>query len=145
MFVLQKSEEEGSRMFQTDFEKEIQAYYRALYRNLIDRDTEAASGLIDDGFSFTGIEGEEKSKDEFLGDIDSGELVIYSENIERIYIEKDGDVLKVRGRSKINVSQSGARRRIRRIQLDLVLQKTENADGEHDAKWRVLSAKAARY
>ena len=137
-------------MLKTPLENEVTDYYRSVYRSVIDEDIEALSEVLDK--TFTRISGEELDRDEFFDELRTEALDVYSENVERIYVKKDGDMLNVRGRSKINVSIDGGKRRIRKIQLDLVLRKTENGSdpetGEPDSeltKWRVMSAEADIY
>ena len=67
-------------------------------------------------------------------------------------MKKDGDILNVRGRSKVNLSVDGDKRRIRKIQVDIVLRKTEEGKDPETGelrpeltRWRVMSAKAALY
>ncbi len=139
-------------MLKTPLENEVTDYYRGVYRSVIDEDMEALSEALDEGFTFTRLSGEEMDRGSFFEELESEALNVYSENMERIYVRKDGDVLNVRGRSKINVSIDGSRRQIRKIQLDLILRKTEEgADPDTGealpdlTKWRVMSAKAAIY
>lgn len=139
-------------MLKTPLENEVTDYYRSVYRSVIDEDIEALSEVLDKTFTFTRISGEELDRDEFFDELRTEALNVYSENVERIYVKKDGDMLNVRGRSKINVSVDGGKRRIRKIQLDLVLRKTEERcdpeTGEPDpelTKWRVMSAEADIY
>ena len=112
-------------MLKTPLENEVTEYYRTVYRSVIDEDLDVLSAVLDEGFIFTRLSGEEMDRDAFFDELKSEALYVYSENMERIYVKKDGDILNVRGRSKINVSMDGNRRRIRKVQLDLVLRKTE--------------------
>ena len=139
-------------MLKTPLENEVTDYYRSVYRSVIDEDLEVLAEVLDEGFVFTRMSGEELDRDEFCEELRTEALNVYSENVERIYVKKDGDILNVRGRSKINVSTDGSKRRIRKVQLDLVLRKTEEGSdpdtGELASeltKWRVMSAKAAIY
>lgn len=139
-------------MLKTPLENEVTEYYRTVYRSVIDEDLDVLSAVLDEGFIFTRLSGEEMDREAFFDELKSEALNVYSENMERIYVKKDGDILNVRGRSKINVSMDGSRRRIRKVQLDLVLRKTvEGSDPETGelapelTKWRVMSAKAAIY
>ncbi|MBQ3280962.1 MAG: nuclear transport factor 2 family protein [Eubacterium sp.] len=139
-------------MLKTPLENEVTDYYRSVYKYVIDEDIDVLSEVLDEGFVFTRISGEELDRETFFSELRSEALNVYSENNERIYVKKDGDMLSVRGRSKINVSVDGGKRRIRKIQLDLVLRKTEEGkDPDTDepdpdlTKWRVMSAKAAIY
>ena len=132
-------------MFQTDFEKEIETYYRGIYGLIIDKELDGLRSLLADEFIFTSMDGDQKDRESFIGDIEEEALKVYSENIERMYIDACGDRLRVRGRSKINVSSGGSRRRIRRVQVDLELRKTEGGDDPSDTKWQVLSAKVSYY
>lgn len=139
-------------MLKTPLENEVTDYYRTVYRSVIDEDIEVLADVLDEGFTFTRLSGEEMDRNSFFEELKSEALNVYSENVERIYVKKDGDILNVRGRSKINVSVGGEKRRIRKVQLDLVLRKTgEGTDPESGefapelTKWRVMSAKAAIY
>ncbi len=139
-------------MLKTPLENEVTEYYRTVYRSVIDEDLDVLSAVLDEGFIFTRLSGEEMDRDAFFDELKSEALNVYSENMERIYVKKDGDILNVRGRSKINVSMDGSRRRIRKVQLDLVLRKTEEGSDPETGelapeltKWRVMSAKAAIY
>ena len=139
-------------MLKTPLENEVTDYYRTVYRSVIDEDIEVLADVLDEGFTFTRLSGEEMDRDSFFEELKSEALNVYSENVERIYVKKDGDILNVRGRSKINVSVDGGKRRIRKVQLDLVLRKTEEGTDPDSGelapeltKWRVMSAKAAIY
>ncbi len=139
-------------MLKTPLENEVTDYYRSVYRSVIDEDLEVLAEVLDEGFVFTRMSGEELDRDEFFEELRTEALNVYSENVERIYVKKDGDILNVRGRSKINVSTDGSKRRIRKVQLDLVLRKTEEGSDPDTGelapeltKWRVMSAKAAIY
>ena len=139
-------------MLKTPLENEVTDYYRSVYRSVIDEDLEVLAEVLDEGFVFTRMSGEELDRDEFFEELRTEALNVYSENVERIYVKKDGDILNVRGRSKINVSTDGSKRRIRKVQLDLVLRKTEEGRDPYTGelapeltKWRVMSAKAAIY
>ncbi len=139
-------------MLKTPLENEVTDYYRSVYRSVIDEDLEVLAEVLDEGFVFTRMSGEEMDRDEFFEELRTEALNVYSENVERIYVKKDGDILNVRGRSKINVSTDGSKRRIRKVQLDLVLRKTEEGNDPDTGelapeltKWRVMSAKAAIY
>lgn len=139
-------------MLKTPFENEVTDYYRSVYRSVIDEDLDVLSMVLDEGFVFTRMSGEVMDRDEFFSELRTEALNVYSENMERIYIKKDEDTLNVRGRSKINVSTDGGKRRIRKVQLDLVLRKAEEGRDPDTGdlapeltKWRVMSAKAAIY
>lgn len=139
-------------MLKTPLENEVTDYYRSVYRSVIDEDLDVLSEVLDEGFVFTRLSGEEQDRDTFFDELKSEALNVYSENVERIYVKKDGDILNVRGRSKINVSIDGSRRQIRKVQLDLVLKKTEEGTDPDTGelapeltKWRVMSARAAIY
>ena len=139
-------------MLKTPLENEVTDYYRSVYRSVIDEDLEVLAEVLDEGVVFTRMSGEELDRDEFFEELRTEALNVYSENVERIYVKKDGDILNVRGRSKINVSTDGSKRRIRKVQLDLVLRKTEEGSDPDTGelapeltKWRVMSAKAAIY
>ena len=139
-------------MLKTQLETDVTEYYRNIYRNVIDGDIDALLEVLDDGFTFERASGETADRDEFLEELRNETIVVNSENVERVYVKKDGDILNVRGRSKLNLSVDGEKRRIRKIQVDLVLKKTgEEDDPETGApdpartRWRVLSAKADIY
>lgn len=139
-------------MLKTPLENDVTDYYRTVYRSVIDEDINVLSAVLDEEFVFTRLSGEEMDRESFFSELSTEALNVYSENMERIYVKKDGDILNVRGRSKINVSMDGSKRRIRKVQLDLVLRKTEEGrDPETDdlapelTRWRIMSAKAAIY
>ena len=139
-------------MLKTQLETDVTEYYRSVYQSIINVETEALDEVLDDDFVLEKMSGDTSDKDKFLGELQDESLKIYSENVERIYVKKDGDLLNVRGRSKVNFSVDGARRRIRKIQVDFVLKKvSEGVDpeaGEADpskTRWRVLSAKTDIY
>ena len=139
-------------MLKTPLENEVTDYYRSVYKSVISEDLEVLSEVLDEGFTFTRLSGETQDRDTFFDELKSEDLNVYSENVERIYVNKDGDMLNVRGRSKINVSVDGGRRQIRKVQLDLVLRKTEEGTDPDTGElapelttWRVMSAKAAIY
>ena len=139
-------------MLKTPLENEVTDYYRTVYRSVIDEDIEVLANVLDEEFTFTRLSGEEMDRDSFFEEIKSEALNVYSENVERIYVKKEGDILNVRGRSKINVSVDGGKRRIRKVQLDLVLRKAEEGTDPESGelvpeltKWRIMSAKAAIY
>ena len=139
-------------MLKTPLENEVTDYYRGVYRSVIDEDLNVLSVVLDEGFTFTRLSGETQDRDTFFDELKSEDLNVYSENVERIYVSKDGDMLSVRGRSKINVSIDGGRRQIRKVQLDLILRKAEEGTDPDTGelapeltKWRVMSAKAAIY
>ena len=139
-------------MLKTQLETDVTEYYRSVYQKIINVETEELDEIFDDDFVLEKISGDTSSKDEFLGELKDESLRIYSENVERIYVKKDGDILNVRGRSKVNISENGAKRRIRKIQVDFVLKKvSEGMDpetGDPDpskTKWRILGAKTAIY
>ena len=139
-------------MLKTQLETDVTEYYRSVYQSIINVETEALDEVLDDDFVLEKMSGDTFDKSEFLGELQDESLKIYSENVERIYVKKDGDLLNVRGRSKVNFSVDGARRRIRKIQVDFVLKKvSESIDpetGEADpskTRWHVLSAKTDIY
>lgn len=139
-------------MLKTQLETDVTEYYRSVYKSVINVETDILESVLDEEFTFTGLSGEENSRDDFLAKLQDESLNVFSENVERIYVKKDGDILNVRGRSKVNISIDGAKRRIKKIQVDIVLKKAEEG---HDpetgelrpelTRWRVLSAKAALY
>ena len=139
-------------MLKTQLETDVTEYYRSVYQSIINVETEALDEVLDDDCVLEKMSGDTSDKDKFLGELQDESLKIYPENVERIYVKKDGDLLNVRGRSKVNFSVDGARRRIRKIQVDFVLKKvSEGVDpetGEADpskTRWRVLSAKTDIY
>ncbi|MBR2547358.1 MAG: nuclear transport factor 2 family protein [Eubacterium sp.] len=139
-------------MLKTPLENEVTDYYRSVYKSVIDEDLDVLSEVLDEGFVFTKLSGEEQDRETFFEELRSEALNVYSENVERIYVKNEGDTLNVRGRSKINVSIDGSKRRIKKIQLDLVLKKTSEGEDPDTGelrpeltKWRVMSAKAAIY
>ena len=139
-------------MLKTPLENDVTEYYRSVYRSVINIESDTLREVFDEGFTFSGLSGGVSGREEFIEDLEDGSLRVYSENNERIYVKKDGDMLNVRGRSKLNLSVGGEKRKIRKIQVDLVLRKTE--EGRDDitgelrpelTRWRVMSAKAALY
>ena len=139
-------------MLKTPLENEVTDYYRSVYKCVIDEDLDVLSEVLDEGFVFTKLSGEEQDRETFFEELRTEALNVYSENVERIYVKNEGDTLNVRGRSKINVSIDGSKRRIKKIQLDLVLKKTSEGEDPDTGelrpdltKWRVMSAKAAIY
>ena len=139
-------------MLKTQLETDVTEYYRSVYQSIINVETEVLDEVLDDDFVLEKMSGDTSDKDMFLGELQDESLKIYSENVERIYVKKEGDLLNVRGRSKVNFSVDGARRRIRKIQVDFVLKKvSEGVDPETGAadpsktRWRVLSAKTDIY
>lgn len=139
-------------MLKTPLENDVTEYYRSVYRSVINIESDTLREVFDEGFTFSGLSGGVSGREEFIEDLEDGSLRVFSENNERIYVKKDGDMLNVRGRSKLNLSVGGEKRRIRKIQVDLVLRKTE--EGRDDitgelrpelTRWRVMSAKAALY
>ena len=139
-------------MLKTQLETDVTEYYRSIYQSIINVETEALDEVLDDDFVLEKMSGDTSGKDEFIGELQDESLKVYSENVERIYVKKDGDLLNVRGRSKVNFSVDGAKRRIRKIQVDFVLKKvSEGVDAEtgdpdpSKTRWRVLSARTAIY
>ena len=139
-------------MLKTQLEKDVTEYYRTVYQSIIKTEFDTLEDVLDESFTFERLSGEVHDREEFFEELKNEALVVYSENVERVYVEKDGDMLNVRGRSKVNVSIDGSKRRNRKIQIDLVLKKTgEGIDpetGEPDpilTRWRVMSAKADIY
>lgn len=139
-------------MLKTPLENDVTEYYRSVYRSVINIESDTLREVFDEGFTFSGLSGGVSGREEFIEELENGSLKVFSENNERIYVKKDGDMLNVRGRSKLNLSVGGEKRRIRKIQVDLVLRKTE--EGRDDitgelrpelTRWRVMSAKAALY
>ncbi len=139
-------------MLKTPLENDVTEYYRSVYRSVINIESETLREVFDEGFTFSGLSGGVSGREEFIEGLENGSLRVFSENNERIYVKKDGDMLNVRGRSKLNLSVGGEKRKIRKIQVDLVLRKTE--EGRDDitgelrpelTRWRVMSAKAALY
>lgn len=139
-------------MLKTPLENDVTEYYRSVYRSVINIESDTLREVFDEGFTFSGLSGGVSGREEFIEELENGSLKVFSENNERIYVKKDGDMLNVRGRSKLNLSVGGEKRKIRKIQVDLVLRKTE--EGRDDitgelrpelTRWRVMSAKAALY
>ena len=139
-------------MLKTPLENDVTEYYRSVYRSVINIESDTLREVLDEGFTFSGLSGDVSGREEFIEDLEDGSLKVFSENNERIYVTKDGDMLSIRGRSKLNLSVGGEKRRIRKIQVDLVLRKTEEGRDETTGelrpeltRWRVMSAKAALY
>jgi len=139
-------------MLKTQLENDVTEYYRRVYQSVINVKLDELDFVLDDGFVLEKLSGDTSTKEEFMKELEDESLNFFSENVERIYVKKDGDILSVRGRSKVNVSIDGSRRRIKKIQVDLVLKKIEEGKdpktGEFDpslTRWRVMSAKAALY
>ena len=103
-------------MLKTQLETDVTEYYRSVYKSVINVETDILESVLDEEFTFTGLSGEENSRDDFLARLQDESLNVFSENVERIYVKKDGDILNVRGRSKVNISIDGAKRRIKKIQ-----------------------------
>ena len=139
-------------MLKTPLENDVTDYYRSVYRSIINVESGVLKEVLDEDFTFCGLSGDMSDREQFLSDLEDGSLNVLSENNERIYVKKDGDILNVRGRSKLNLSVDGGKRRIRKIQVDIVLRKAE--EGRDDitgelrpelTRWRIMSAKAALY
>lgn len=139
-------------MLKTQLENDVTEYYRRVYQSIINVNIDELDFVLDDDFVLEKLSGGKSTKSEFMNELQDESLNFFSENVERIYVKKDGDMLNVRGRSKVNLAVDGAKRRIKKIQVDIVLKKTgEGKDpetGELDpslTRWRVMSAKAALY
>lgn len=146
-------------MLRTDFQKEIEAYYREVFRKFIEKDIESLDEAFDDEFFLTELSGGLTSKEDLLRAIEEEALVINAENVERIYIDKGDPELKVRGRSRLNISRDGGKRRIRKIQVDFTIRPKELQDeegpedidestGEDESrigKWIILDARLSIY
>ena len=101
-------------MIKTQLENDVTEYYRSVYRSIINVESDTLRQVLDEGFTYSSLSGETTGRDDFLGSLEDGSIDVFSENNERIYVKKDGDILNVRGRSMINVSVGGEKRRIRR-------------------------------
>ena len=80
-------------MLKTPLENDVTEYYRSVYRSVIDAEMDTLDAVFDDGFTFTGLSGDESDKKKFLDNIADESINVFSENVERIYVKKDGDIL----------------------------------------------------
>ena len=142
----------GVKMIKTQLENDVTEYYRSVYRSVINVEKDTLLKVLDDEFTFEGLSGDVSDRDKFLSDLEDESVNVFSENCERIYVKKDGDILNVRGRSKVNISLNGEKRRIKKIQVDIVLRKAEEGKDPDTGelrpeltRWCVMSAKAALY
>ena len=56
-------------MLKTPLENDVTEYYRSVYRSVIDAEVDTLDAVFDEGFTFTGLSGDESDKEEFLSNV----------------------------------------------------------------------------
>ena len=80
-----------------------------MYRGMLEHDTDLLDGLLDDEYTLTHMTGYVQSKNEWLAQIDSGEMQYHSSRPRDTSIEVAGDRAVLRGRDVVHATIWGAR------------------------------------
>jgi hypothetical protein len=100
--------------------------YRAMYGGMLERDTDLLDGLLDDEYTLTHMTGSVQSKNEWLAQIDSGEMQYHSSRPRDTSIEVTGDQAVLVGREFVHATIWGARGTWN-LQLTTTYQRRDNA------------------
>ncbi|MET0420038.1 MAG: nuclear transport factor 2 family protein [Actinoplanes sp.] len=72
-------------------ETEVVEAYRAMYRGMLERDTDLLDDLLDSGYTLTHMTGYRQSRKEWLQQIDSGEMRYHSARPHSTSVAVTGD------------------------------------------------------
>ena len=92
----------------SDDQAQVLEAYRAMYRGMLERDTDLLDGLLDDEYTLTHLTGYLQSKREWLEQIDSGEME-YRSSLERgTSVEVTGDKAVLVGKNVVDTTIWGS-------------------------------------
>lgn len=92
-----------------DSKREILTAYRAMYRAMLDKRTDALATLLDDQYSLTHITGLRQPKKDWLAAIDSGQMRYHAAEEKSVTVDVDGDRAVLVGRSVVDATIYGGR------------------------------------
>ena len=93
----------------SDDQAQVLEAYRAMYRGMLERDTDLLDGLLDDEYTLTHLTGYLQSKSEWLEQIDSGDME-YCSSLERgTSVEVTGDKAVLVGKNVVDTTIWGSR------------------------------------
>ncbi|GAA4725819.1 nuclear transport factor 2 family protein [Phytohabitans rumicis] len=83
--------------------------HRAMYRGMLERDTDLLDDLLDGGYTLTHLTGYQQSKTEWLQQIDSGEMRYHSWRERSTSVEVTDETAVVVGRNVVDATIWGSR------------------------------------
>lgn len=89
-------------------EQRVRALMREISTAFIDRDAAALREIFDDSFTLLDPDGKVLSKEEWLADLENGDLVVESVESEEFHIQRLGNAFSVRGQLRIRARYSRA-------------------------------------
>ena len=93
----------------SDDQAQVVAAYRAMYRGMLERDTELLNDLLDDEYTLTHLTGYVQSKKEWLEQVDSGEMQYHSSQERGQSVDVTGDTAVLVGRNVVDATIWGSR------------------------------------
>ena len=118
--------------------EQIEAYYRQMYRGMIEKDRGLLSEVLDGTFVLVHMTGMRQSKEAFIRAVENGTLNYYSANHQRIDAETHGDMAELVGQSVVSAAVFGGGRNTWHLQLRLKLIRAGGA-------WKITEARASTY
>lgn len=118
----------------------VREAYRAMYRAMVARDTEALGSVLDDSFVLVHMTGRRQTKDEFLRCVADGSLAYFGEVEEsvEVTVDPDGMQASLTGKSLVDAAPFGAGRSTWRLRQDIDLVKRGDV-------WLMVEARAHMY
>jgi hypothetical protein len=93
----------------SDEQTQLLEAYRAMYRGMLDQDTELLDNLLDAEYTLTHMTGYVQTKADWLAQVASGEMRYHSARPRDTTIEVTGDRAVLVGRSVVDATIWGAR------------------------------------
>jgi ketosteroid isomerase-like protein len=121
-----------------DDEKKISELYVAMYRAMIDKDTDALSDIFGDDFVLVHMTGIRQSKNDYIRSIENGTLNYYSCEDATLDITITQESATMIGRSYVKAAVFGGGRHCWSLQLAITLRKQHN-------KWVMTQAIASTF
>ena len=93
----------------SDYKTQVLEAYRAMYRGMLERDTQLLDGLLDDEYTLTHLTGYVQPKKEWLEQIESGEMQYYSSQERDQSVDVIGDTSVLVGKNVVDATIWGSR------------------------------------
>jgi hypothetical protein len=88
----------------SEAQAEVVEAYRAMYRGLLERDTGLLDGLLDSEYTLTHMTGYRQSRQEWLQQVDSGEMRYHSARPVSTSVEITGDTAVLVGNDVVDAT-----------------------------------------
>ena len=116
----------------------IKELYFTMYEAMINKDRESLEKVHDETFVLHHMTGMKQNKNEYIASIMNGTLNYYSQDLDDLKIEVNGNKAIMKGKSRVSAVVFGGGRHTWRLALDFEL--IRRPDG-----WKLIQAKASTY